>query len=163
MKRVSVGTLLLLLLGTVPALADPVCGKLAWPLDSERALLNRQNQTLQSGTTASSLPGSAFTLALSVGTTLPHASTKPVDPAKFAGYVELPAEPAGDVFVSLSAEAWVDIFQDGALLASTAFTGDANCPGLRKSVRFKLSGSPATLQLSNAATNSIRIAITWAP
>ena len=162
MNLVSVGTLLLLL-GTVPALADRACSKLAWPLDSERTLLNRQSETLQSGATVSNLPGSALTLALSVGATLPHATTKPVDPAKFAGYVELPAEPAGDVFVSLSAEAWIDIIQDGTLLASTAFTGDANCPGLRKSVRFTLSGSPATLQISNAVANSIRIAITRAP
>ncbi|HXC57560.1 MAG TPA: hypothetical protein VNU97_19830 [Rhizomicrobium sp.] len=154
-----------LLLAASPALADPVCSKLAWPLDKERALLNGTVDAFASGETRKAMPSRAISLMLKPGSEagLPVASAKPADPAKFGGYVIVPVVAAGDYLVSLSAEGWIDALQDGATLNSTAHTGDADCPGLRKSVRFTLAAKPLTLEISNAPADHIEIAITPAP
>jgi hypothetical protein len=41
-----------------------------------------------------------------------------------------------------------------------ADSGDANCPDLRKSVRFTLTAQPTTLEISNAPSDHILIAVT---
>jgi len=165
MRRAAVLGLVLSLGATSAFAADPVCSKLAWPLDTERALLNGSVDAFPSGETRKAMPPRAISLMLKPGTTaaLPVASAKPADPAKFSGYVILPVAAAGDYLVSLSAEGWIDLAQDGTMVESTAHTGDPNCPGLRKSVRFTLEPKPATLEISNAPTDHIEIAITPAP
>lgn len=160
--KVSPSILLLAIVFASPALADPICSKLAWPLDKERALLQGTTQQVPSGATLETLPAGAMTFLLKPGAqiTLPHASQKPTDPTKFAGFANLPAPDAGDFLISLSGEAWIDVIQDGALASSSAHTGDANCPGLRKSVRFTLVNKPLTLQISNSSGGQIEVVIT---
>jgi hypothetical protein len=154
---------LALSLGTTPAFAaDAVCGKLTWPLDKERALLNGSVDAFASGATRKAMPERAISILLNPAdkAALPLASTKPADPKKFGGFVILPVATAGDYLISLSAEGWIDAVQDGAALSSTAHTGDENCPGLRKSVRFTLAAKPLTLEISNAPADHIEITIT---
>ena len=62
--------------------------------------------------------------------------------------------------VSLSSEAWVDVIQNGHSIVASDHSGDPNCPGLRKSVRFTLTAAPVTLEISNAPDDHVRIAIT---
>jgi hypothetical protein len=145
-----------------PALADPPCGKLAWPLEHEQALLKGPLQTVASGGTLQQATNVAFALALKppADAKLPQPTGRPADPAKFAGFVQLPVPLKGDYLVSLSGEGWIDVYQGGASIASTAHTGDADCPGLRKSVRFPLANAPVLLQISNAPTAAINIAVT---
>jgi hypothetical protein len=59
--------------------------------------------------------------------------------------------------ITISDEAWLDVIQDGALVKSTAFSGQKDCPGVRKTVRFEMKSGPATIQLSNAAGASINL------
>ncbi len=150
------------LIAASPALADPLCSKLAWPLDKERALLQSPALEVANGSTLTVLPDTAIRLRLkpTAQAALPHASTKPGDPARFAGFVSLPSPPAGDLLVTLSSEAWIDLVQDGALILSTAHTGDASCPGLRKSVRFTVSTKPLTLEISDSHADQIEVVIT---
>ena len=157
---------LALLATTLPALADDaMCSKLQWNLDAERALLNGTVDAFPSGETRKAMPARAISLMLKPGAqaALPTPSSKPADAAKFAGFVILPMTAAGDYVVSLSAEGWIDVVQDGQMVNSTAHTGDSNCPGLRKSVRFTLAAKPVTLQISNAPADHIEIAVTPAP
>ena len=153
---------LLLALAVSPALADPVCGKLAFPLDHERALLNAPGTAVRSGEILGVLPDQALALVLKPtgDAKLPYGAAKPGDPAKFAGYFRLTPPMAGDYLVSLSSEGWIDVFQDGAEVTSTAHTGDPDCPGLRKSVRFTLSARPVTVEISNAPAAGIAVAVT---
>ncbi|HEY0300420.1 MAG TPA: hypothetical protein VGC36_03765 [Rhizomicrobium sp.] len=154
---------LALSLGAAPAFAaDAVCGKLAWPLDKERALLNGTVDAFASGAARKAMPARAISILLNPAdkAALPVVSAKPADPAKFAGFAIFPVTVAGDYLVSLSSEGWIDAVQDGAVIASTAHTGDGNCPGLRKSVRFTLAAKPLTLQIGNAPAGHIEIAIT---
>ena len=65
--------------------------------------------------------------------------------------------------VGLSGEGWIDVVQNGAAVTSSDFSGQKNCPGLHKSVRFALAAGVATLQLSNVASETIDVAIAPAP
>ena len=147
-----------------PALADPPCSKLAWPLVHEQALMKAPAAHVNSGAILGVLPDQSLALALrpSGDAKLPFPSAKPGDPQKFAGYLRITVPP-GDYLVSLSSEGWIDVYQDGIVVASTAHTGDPNCPGLRKSVRFPLGDKPVTLQISNAPAAAVTVAITPVP
>jgi hypothetical protein len=148
----------ILALAATPALADPVCTKLAWPMAHERALLNAPARIVASGTTIA-LADEAFTLSLKSGATLPFPSQKPSDPAKFAGHVVVLVPVAGDYLVSLSGEGWIDAVVSGADVNSTAHTSDPDCPGLRKSVRFTLPAAPVTIEISNAPSATINLIV----
>jgi hypothetical protein len=148
------------LLAASPALADPVCTKFGWPVDRERALLTAADTDTASGTAVGGKPPLGIALKLAAGASLPVASQKPADPAKFAGYVTLGTPAAGDYLVSISSVSWIDVIQNGHAVASTDHSGDPDCPGLRKSVRFTLTDAPVTLEISNAPEDHIRIAIT---
>ncbi|MEI9990394.1 MAG: hypothetical protein WDM86_10170 [Rhizomicrobium sp.] len=152
----------LLLLAAMPARAAdaPPCSKFFWPVDHELALLQAVKADTASGTTLAAAPPLAVALTLAVGGALPVSSEKPSDPAKFSGYVAFAAPAAGDYLVSLSAEAWIDVIQDGRPVPSTQHSGDPDCPGLRKSVRFTLTGKPVTIEISNGATDRIELAVT---
>jgi hypothetical protein len=154
--------LALALLGAAtPALAaDATCSKFNWPVDRELALLAAPRADTASGTVLSSGPPTAITLTLATGAALPTPSERPADPAKFAGFVTLTPARAGDYLVSLSGEAWIDVIQDGKPVASNAHSGDPNCPGLRKSVRFMLNARPVTIEISNGPEDRIQIAVT---
>ncbi|HVN69526.1 MAG TPA: hypothetical protein VMU38_07760 [Candidatus Binatia bacterium] len=151
---------LALLMWTGAAFADPVCTKLAWPLDAERARMNATADVVESGSMVRGTQGNVFILALKHGAGLPVASQRSTDPEKFSGFAILPLPSAGDYFISLSQEGWIDAIQNGVPAASTAHAGDPNCPGLRKSVRFTLSASPLTLEISNATSDRIVVAVT---
>jgi hypothetical protein len=66
---------------------------------------------------------------------------------------------AGSYQVTASAEAWIDVIQDGKSLASTAHSGRPHCPDVRKSVRFDLQTGAVTIQVSGVDSKLIKLAI----
>lgn len=149
-----------------PCFADePVgCDKFKWPIDKELTLMIGDTIAIPSG---KSLPRA---LPVSVVVALkPFAEAKlPAVPERapqsadaFAGFVEAAAPPqAGTYKISLSAEGWIDVVQDGQVVKSTAFSGALGCEGIRKSVKFDLAAKPFTIELSGIKSDAIRIAIT---
>jgi hypothetical protein len=82
----------------------------------------------------------------------------------FAARLEAPdIDKPGLYQITLSDEAWLDVIQGDAQVKSTAFSGQKDCPGVRKSVRFELKAGPATIQVSNAASAAINLALAPAP
>ena len=78
----------------------------------------------------------------------------------FAGFARFTSAPkAGLYTISLSSGAWVDVTQDGHFLKPKAFSGATDCDGIRKTMKYELSASPFTLQVSGAKDTSISIAI----
>ena len=63
----------------------------------------------------------------------------------------------------IAADVLESVVQSGASIKSSDFSGQKNCPGVRKSVRFDLAAGPATVQISNAPSASIQLAIAPAP
>src|SRR5271169_5529257 len=81
-------------------------------------------------------------------------------PGAFGGVLKISGLPKAGLYeITLSDEAWVDVVQNGASVKSSDFSGQKNCPGVRKSVRFPLAAGSATVQISNAASAAIQLAI----
>ena len=82
---------------------------------------------------------------------------KPRD-GSFGAVLKLPPiAVAGTYQVTLSDEAWIDMIQGGHEVRSSSFTGQPDCPGIRKSVRFPLQPGDATVQISGSAGTSIKV------
>jgi len=149
-----------------PAAADgPAgCDKFKWQIDKELTLMVGDTIAIPSGTRLpNALPVSVIValkpFAEAKLPTTPERAPKTSD--SFAGFVQAAAPArAGTFKISLSAEAWIDVVQDGHAVKSAAFSGATGCEGIRKSVKFDLAAAPFTIQLSGVAANSIRIAIT---
>ena len=59
----------------------------------------------------------------------------------------------------MSEEAWIDVAENGALVKSSDFSGQKDCPGVRKSVRFQLAAGSATVEISNANVGKVLFAV----
>ena len=157
---------LFVLLAAAPALADePVgCDKFKWPLDKERATL-----------TGTDLP--SITLGERVGLPIPFGAVvalkpfaevklpmpperAPKSPDSFAGFFDVPAPKiAGTYKITLSAEGWIDVVQDGHTVKSAGSAGALGCEGVRKSVKFELTAATFTVELTGVATDTIKLVI----
>ena len=142
------------------------CESFKWPIDKERAAFESAGlEQVASGAARGPLKEQAFALALApvadVAYALPPTrKKKDSGSAEFGGIVAFAApEKAGMYQVTLSSEGWIDLVQDGAALKSADHSGSKNCPGLRKSVRFEVSGAPVTLQISGAPAGTIKVGI----
>lgn len=149
-----------------PCLAqEPVgCDKFKWPLDRERAMLGAaQVPMVASGASLAKSPPLvvAVTLVPFGQANLPLAPERAPKPQTSAGFIAVGAPAQVGVYkVSLSAAGWVDVVQTGKLVKSSGFSGAVGCEGIRKSVKFTLAAAPFVVEVSGAAGNSIRLAIT---
>jgi hypothetical protein len=155
----------LLLLGIAPAFAaeEPSgCDKFKWSIERERAALTAPDGVkMASGSEQAALPSSAIALGLvaSAEAKLPTPPERAPKNGTFAGFTGIKAPKAGLYTVSLSSGAWIDVVQDGHALKPVAFSGAADCDGIRKTMKYELSGQPVVLQVSGAKDNSLSIAI----
>jgi hypothetical protein len=153
------------LLGTASAsAAEPAaCEGLAWTLDKERGLL--QGAPIPAATEPLDRDrDQAFALSL-VPFAEAHLALPPErQPRKspsFAGMAAFKAsDKAGDYRISLPEAAWIDVVQDGKIVEAAGFAGAEDCPGIHKSVRFHVAAGPFAVQISDAATDRIAVAIT---
>ncbi|HJY16038.1 MAG TPA: hypothetical protein VJ353_00290, partial [Xanthobacteraceae bacterium] len=67
---------------------------------------------------------------------------------------------SGTYRVTLSAQAWIDVIQNGQAAKSTAFSGATGCAGIRKSVKFDLAAAPFTVELSGTTAHAITFVVT---
>lgn len=145
---------------------QPGCTGFKWPLDTELAWMAASDDvSVESGAEISAAPAKAISLTLQPSKSV----TMPVSPGvkkqaigadSFSGWLTLAGvEKPGLYQVSLSAEAWIDAAQNGALVRSSAFTGQKDCKVIHKSVRFEIGAGPVTLQISGAPAQKVRLAI----
>ena len=79
-------------------------------------------------------------------------------PETFGAGIKTAAIVIGGTYqITLSDDAWIDVIQGGGEIRSTAFTGAKGCPLVRKSVRFTFAAGDATIQISGAPADSIRL------
>lgn len=150
------------LLVSAPAFGQEAtgCDKFKWPLDRERALL-AQAAPAKSG--SDMVTGSAVRLALvpMAEAKLPVAPTRAPKDGDHGGYLQIAAPPAAGLYrVTLSANAWIEVVQDGQIVKSGAFSGVGGCEGLRKSVKFDLAARPFVVELSGMPVAEIGVAVT---
>ncbi|MDB5511605.1 MAG: hypothetical protein JWR08_1088, partial [Enterovirga sp.] len=133
--------------------------RLAWELGEERVLLSAAGGP---AATPVALPGAA---RLGLKPLADAALPKPPEragrmPGGLAGQLTLSVPEAGLYRVTLSAEAWIDVVQGDAYRPAEASSGVRNCPGIRKSVKFRLEPGAATVQVSGAGSEAVTVAVT---
>jgi hypothetical protein len=137
------------------------CDKFKWSVARERAWFAAGAKPVAAGADLP-LAEQGYAVALvpdeSAGFVAPP--ERAPKPGAFGGVLKIQALPKAGIYeITLSDEAWVDVVQNGASVKSSDFSGQKNCPGVRKSVRFSLAEGAATVQISNAASATIQLAI----
>lgn len=139
-----------------PVLAD--CDHFKWSVARERALF-AGSMTALPAVGASAQVGAAYALALAKDASLPLPSERAAQPGRHGAVVNVSGVKAGLYQITLSQEGWIDVAQNGARVKSSAFSGQHDCPGVRKTVQFQLGADAMTVQISDAAEESVNFAI----
>lgn len=141
---------------------EDACAAFAWPLKREQAVLAPLSLATV-GTGGRLRQGEAVVVKLKPMAEVAFAlapERKPKIPDAFGAVVGMDAPPKAGLYqITLSQETWLDVVQGDARLKSTAFSGKQGCASMRKSVRFDLSAAPVIVQISGAATDSVRMTI----
>ena len=158
MKKVAISLFAILASTSFAMAADTGCDAFKWPVTREQELFSAA-PAAQSG--ASLAVGQAADFALAAADTVSFAVPPQRAPAAgtFGATAVVAVPPEGELQISLSDEAWVDVIQDGQAVKSAGFSGVKTCPGIRKSVRFKLTPGAATIQLSGARKENLKVAV----
>ena len=135
------------------------CGGFKWSVARERGWFA---ELAPAASGAAIVAGRGYAVALqptaSVAFRLPP--ERAPKPGAFGATLEVAdIDASGPYQITLSDEAWIDVVQGEARLKSTAFSGQKDCPGVRKSVRFDLKARAATIQVSEAASAVLDLAI----
>jgi hypothetical protein len=142
------------------------CESFKWQLENERSAFDDASlEKVASGAARGPLKEQAFELALIPAADVAYALApakrkKDAGAARFGGMLAFASpEKPGVYQVTLSGEGWIDLVQNGVALPSADHSGVNNCPGLRKSVRFRVGAAPLALQISGAQADTIKVAI----
>ena len=145
-----------------PALAQDTsgCAKFKWSIAREQSAFATPG--LQAVEPGQPLPGimdpAAVKLQPVPGVAFLQAPGHTPRDGTFGAVLKLPPiAVAGTYQVTLSDEAWIDMLQGGHEVRSSSFSGQPDCPGIRKSVRFPLQQGEATMQISGSAASSIKV------
>ena len=149
------------------ARADEVgsCQGFAWPLATELQWMKAtESEAVASGAKLASPPAKAITLSLKpmsdVSFSVPPTSRHKNHADAFGGVVNFDGVPEAGIYqVTLAKKGWVDVVQNGKAIRSAAHTGEKDCNGVRKSVRFEIGPGPFSIALSNFADDSAKFAI----
>jgi hypothetical protein len=165
-RVLALPTLLLMALSwAAPAFAEEqrACDRFDWPLAVERTWFDAVDlPSVETGARLGSLPmrGVALKLqpAAQVHLEVPPSRAPKVENPR-SGIASFDILEAGLYQVTISDDGWVDVVQKGAAVQAVTHTGNRDCAGLRKSVRFNLVPGATAIQISGASSDTIRIAI----
>ena len=140
------------------------CDKHKWSVERELAWFAANPEPVSAGGELKGADrGYAVTLLAGDAAGFVVAPERAPKAGTFGGVFKIALDKPGAYEVTLSAEAWVDVAQNGARMKSIAFSGQKNCPGVRKSVKFALAAGATSLQISNADSDKLMLAIAPAP
>ncbi|MBV8849561.1 MAG: molybdate ABC transporter substrate-binding protein [Methylobacteriaceae bacterium] len=137
------------------------CDGVAWSLARERQwFADAATPTVESGAILKSNGAEHLVLSPVSAVQFPAKSDRKLKEGTFGGVFPVAAlDKPGLHQITASDEAWIDVSPDGKSVApSVAHSSAKNCPGLRKSVRFDLSG-PVSIQIMNAPSRTLDLAI----
>ncbi len=139
------------------------CGAFRWPIETERSALSSAERSVL-GNGGDLLYGAAETLKLAPfeDANLPLPPERaPKSKPSFAGHYVLPAPAKPGVYkLTLTADGWLDVLDDGLFLHPKAFSGALGCEGARKSIKFDLPPRPVEIQISNVREADIGMIVT---
>jgi len=143
---------------------EPACKQFDWPVNRELELFRDSDMEMVfSGATLSFLPQKGLALELQPQVTVdyvlaPGRDAKSEDSE--GGLLFITNVPqAGSYQVTVSNDAWIDVIQNGKAVPLTAETIKNGCPVVYKSMRFNLEPGSLTVQISDASSRRIKLAI----
>jgi hypothetical protein len=147
------------------------CLDFKWDVTQERALFAGAPTELTGGADAKSAPAIQLNHLYDLKLRSQEQVTFAAVPQKknpradsHAGIVAFKLPASGSYRVSIDMPFWIDVVQDGAVVAANDFQGQSGCNSPHKILVFDLKGTrPFLLQLSNAAPDSVRLTITPTP
>jgi hypothetical protein len=148
--------------GAVRAEESTGCAAFKWPVAQDQSALAAEGlASVENGGAIKTGGATRIRLVASDKVQFLQPPDRPPRPDTYAAVVELAPSAPGVYRLSLSDGAWIDVIedQDRAALRPLAFSGAKDCPHIRKSLKFRLSGQKATIQISNSATQAISLAI----
>jgi hypothetical protein len=163
--RSGVAAAILVLVGASSALAQTAtdaCTTFKWSVAREqKAFAATPLTTVKSGETLPAEGGITLALELQASVTYPQPPGRaPKSNPAYGAVLTAPAvTTAGTYQATLSDEAWIDLVQNGAKVHEDAYSGKKGCPGIRKSVRFKLVPGPLTIEINDSANPSINLSL----
>lgn len=148
---------------TASADERPACERFDWPLAVEAAwFADPALPFVPTGAKLDAIPARGISLELKPAAEVrlePPPSRGPRAEKPMSGIVSFPVSARGTYQVTISADGWVDAVQEGVIAQATSHTGNRECVGLRKSVRFNLAQGLVAIHISGASTPAMRIAI----
>ncbi len=163
MRRLGLALFAVAVASSCPAWAQDAsgCAKFKWSVAREQTAFAAPDlPNVESG---QSLPG---VVSAAIVKLQPQAEVrfdrpparKPKAATPFAAVLKLaPLAAPGTYQITLSDEAWIDVLQVGKEVRSAGFSGQPDCPGVRKSVKFPLQAGEITVQISGVRTDSIKV------
>ena len=149
-----------LVAGPVAAQDASGCAKFKWPVDRERSAFGTPGlQVIEAGKPLPGIMDPAIVRLKPVaeaGFERPP-GRKPKDGTFGVAIRTPPLAVSGTYQVTISDDAWIDVIQNGRELRSFGVSAERDCPNVRKSVRFSLGAGQATVQISGAAADSIKV------
>jgi hypothetical protein len=152
------------------ASADEACVS-GWNIAKEHALFMSTASAVPAGSTVSATPSIVTDRLYELKLTPQSAVTFAVPPGKkmltdgaFAGLIALKLASPGSYRVSVDAPFWIDVVDDGKLIASKDFQGARDCGALRKMVEYELPANHSLIvQVSGAVKTSVLLSVTQSP
>lgn len=136
------------------------CDQFKWSVARERGWFAAGAKPAASGATIAADQGYAVTLQPSQSVAYRIAPERAPKSGSFGASLGVADIGKPGLYqITLSDEAWLDVIQGDAEVKSVGFSGQKDCPGVRKTVRFELKAGPAMVQISNAAAATINIAL----
>ena len=161
-RKLGLAIVLVLTLGLCAeagAQENNACGLFKWSIARERGWFANA-EPAASGATVAIERGYAVAMRATDAVAFPLPPERAPKPGSLAATLLVAnIDKPGLYQVTLSDEAWLDVVQGDALVKSTGFSGQKDCPGVRKTVRFDLKQGPATLQISNSAAQTLDVAV----
>jgi hypothetical protein len=149
------------ILSTPTAAAAASCDGGRWPLSADQTKLSGAAPAIASGEALPALGAPvAVTLSPEAEVVFPHAPARQgkANPA-YAAIVKLGPEAAATYQVTASGGAWVDLAENNELVKPIGYFRASDCPGVNKSIRFKTSGGPLTVQISGSYGKTIKLIV----
>lgn len=138
------------------------CAAFKWPIQRERAALASVNKpVIVNGGAVYYDVAATLRLAPLAEADLPLSPQRaPKFDRSFAGHFTLAAPTKPGVYkVTIAADGWIDVVDNGAFLHSEGFSGAVDCAGARKSVKFDLPARPVEIQLSGVKDAVIAVMV----
>lgn len=139
------------------AAADCDSGK--WPLSAVQKHFGGTLPAVGAGDALPALGAPALVnLAAQSDVAFPHPPGRAgkADPA-YAAVIKLGVQPPGAYQVTVSGGAWIDVAENNDLAKPSGIIRPKDCAGVDKSLRFKTSGGPLSIQISGSFAKTIKL------